>query len=101
MFDGENKLREMLIFARKYPHKKFVIAPSQRNSPGGFLWCAKCFVPKDAVDLALWPCLPHKWGEVQFVLEDGVKVVSCKICGISSLGASRKHCVEPGKNLAK
>ena len=98
MSDSNDKLREMFILARKYPHKKFVMAPPQRHSPGGFLWCAKCFAPKDAVDLALWPCLPHKWGPVQVALEDGIRVRLCKLCGISNMDTKGKFCLEPAKD---
>ena len=98
MFDSNDKLREMFILARKYPHKKFVMAPPQRHSSGGYLWCAKCFAPKDAVDLVSWPCLPHKWGDVVVVDPDGFPFSFCKLCGIQNSGSARKFCVEPGKN---
>jgi hypothetical protein len=99
MFDGENELRDLFLLAQKYPHKKFVTAPSQRHSSGGYLWCAKCFAPKDAVDLALWPCLPHKWGPVlplPFGVPRGARL--CKLCGISNMDTKGKFCLEPAKD---
>ena len=96
MFDSGDKVYELFLLVRKYPHKKFVIAPARRRDPGGYLWCAKCKVPKDGA--ALRPCLPHKWGDVVLVDPDGYRFYSCKLCGISNSGSAGRFCVEPGKN---